>query len=87
MTMTNGTDMGSDQDADADADMEEDEAFVEMIDTPQSGSLRVPEAPMTQAANFRLTNGTSGQSSAGHGGMEGLENQTCVQGYVRIGAH
>jgi hypothetical protein len=72
-TMTNGADMGSDADADADADMEEDDSFVEMVDAGR----RAPDAP---AANFRLTNGNSG------GGMEGLDNQTCVQGYVRIGA-
>jgi len=78
--MTNGTvDMGSDQDADADADMEEDDSFVEMNDSQH----RAPDASMTQGANFRLSNGNTGQ---GGGHMEGLENQTCVQGYVRIGA-
>lgn len=82
-TMTNGVEMGSDQDADA--DMEEDESFVEMIDAPRSSAQRAPEASMTQAANFRLTNGHPNQVVHG-GGIEGLENQSCVQGYVRIGA-
>jgi hypothetical protein len=80
-TMTNGTnDIGSDQDADADADMEEDDSFVEMTDV---GHVRVPEAQMAQAANFRLSNGGNEQRNPS---MDGLENQTCVTGYVRIGA-
>jgi hypothetical protein len=81
--------MGSDQDADADADadMEEAESFVGLIDAARSAGQRAPEASMDQAANFRLTNGHPNQGGNGHGGgMEGLENQTCVQGYVRIGA-
>jgi hypothetical protein len=83
---TNGTDaIGSDQDADADADMEEDDSYVEMTDAP---SQRAPEAPMVGAANFRLMNGNpSGQQGGGSTvRMEGMENQTIVQGYVRIGA-
>lgn len=85
-TMANGVDMGSDQDADADADMEEDNSYAEMIDAPRSGSQRAPEAAMVQSANFRLTNVNASQDGSGHSSMEGLENQTCVQGYVRIGA-
>jgi hypothetical protein len=89
-TMTNGVDMGSDQDADADADadMEEDESFVELIDASHTAGQRAPEASMGQAANLRLTNGhpNQGGSGRGGGGMDVLENQTCVQGYVRIGA-
>lgn len=78
--MTNGTDdLGSDQDADADADMEEDDSFVEMTDVGH----RAPEAPMAQAANFRLSNGGGEERKSG---MEGFENQTMVGGYVRIGA-
>jgi hypothetical protein len=78
--MTNGTDdLGSDQDADADADMEEDDSYVEMTDVRR----RVPEAPMAQAANLRLRNGTSEESRSE---MDGFQNQTCVGGYVRIGA-
>ena len=78
-TMANDTDdIGSDQDADADADMEEDDSFVEMTDV---GHGRAPEAPITQAANFRLSNGEQRNT-----GIDGLENQSCVAGYVRIGA-
>jgi hypothetical protein len=78
--MTNGTDdLGSDQDADADADMEEDDSFVEMTDVGR----RAPEAQMAQGANFRLSNGSHEQRNTG---MDGLDNQTCVAGYVRIGA-
>lgn len=79
--MANGADaMASDQDADADADadMEEDDSFVEMADAP----LRAPEASMAPTANFRLTNG----HEQGRAVMDGLENQACVGGYVRIGA-
>lgn len=83
-TITNGADMGSDQDADADADMEEDDSYAEMMDAPHSGQ-RAPEAPLAQGTNFRLTNGNNSQGGV-HTVMEGLENQTCVQGYVRIGA-
>jgi hypothetical protein len=80
-TMTNGTDdIGSDQDADADADMEEDDSFVEMTDV---GHGRAPEAQMAQAANFRLSNGGNEQRNPS---VDGLENQTCIAGYVRIGA-
>ena len=80
-TMTNGTDdIGSDQDADADADMEEDDSFVEMTDVVHG---RAPEAQMAQAANFRLSNSGNERRDPS---MEGLENQTCVAGYVRIGA-
>ena len=78
----NGTDaIGSDQDADADADMEEDDSYVEMTD-----AARAPEAPM--GANFRLSNGNGNANNQPGGGlrMEGMENQTIVQGYVRIGA-
>ena len=71
--MANGADMGSDPDADADADMEEDD-YIDM--NTATHSTRPPEG-----ADFRLANGAS-QSSA----MDGLENATCVQGYVRIGA-
>ena len=78
-TITNGTgDLGSDQDADADADMEEDDSFVEMTDVGR----RAPEAPIATAANFRLSNGGEQRNT----GMDGLENQTCVGGYVRINA-
>lgn len=91
--MANGTDtMGSDQDADADADMEEDDSFVEMSDASGQRSL---EAPMSQGTNFRLANGSGNSAThqqpqggnSGHGPvLEGMENQTCVGGYVRIGA-
>ena len=89
--MTNGIDeIGSDQDADADADMEEDDSYVEMTDG------RAPEAAMAhqQGTNFRLSNGTGGNSNndrQGGGsinstsGIEGIDCQS-VQGYVRIGA-
>ena len=77
--MTNGADdPGSDQDADADADMEEDESFVEM-DVRQ----RAPEAQIPQGAGFRLSNGVNEQRNTV---MDGLENTSCVSGYVRIGA-
>ena len=76
--MTNGTDhLESDQDADADADMEEDDSFVDM------GPGRTgPEVQMAHGAGFRLSDGLNGQRTA----MDGLENTTCVAGYVRIGA-
>ncbi|KAG0645785.1 hypothetical protein D0Z07_8063 [Hyphodiscus hymeniophilus] len=76
--MMNGTeDLGSDEDADADADMEEDDSFVET-----EVGRRAPEAQMAHGATFRLSNGASEQRT----GMDGLENTTCVAGYVRIGA-
>lgn len=98
--MTNGLEeMGSDPDADADADadMEEDNSFVEMADAPLASGQRGQEAAMAQAANFRLANGYGGstphqqQQQQGGGGrrgpvIESMENQTCVGGYVRIGA-
>jgi hypothetical protein len=83
-SIKNGTDMGSDQDAECDADMEENDSFVEMGNTSHIEGQRMPSAPMTQATNFRLSNGnTNGNVNSV---MEGIENQTCVQGYVRIGA-
>jgi hypothetical protein len=78
-TMTNGTN-DSDEDADADADMEEDDSFVQMTDMNHG---RAPEAQMVQA-NFRLSNG-GGNNEQRNSVMDGL-NQTCVSGYVRIGA-
>ncbi|KAF4635185.1 hypothetical protein G7Y89_g2911 [Cudoniella acicularis] len=80
---TNGhthTDMGSDPDADADADMDDDDSFIEMTDAPHN------HAPSAPAANFRLANGSAGQTNGnGRGAMEGIESQV-VPGYVRIGA-
>ncbi|KAG4028362.1 hypothetical protein MFRU_022g00820 [Monilinia fructicola] len=84
-------DIGSDQDADGDADMEEDDTFVDMTDVNASVQ-RAPEAPMSNATNFRLANGGINMQGVNAGGntranvMEGMENQTHVQGYVRIGA-
>ncbi len=78
--MTNGTaDVGIDQDLDADAEMDEEDAFVETT----AAGRRAPEAPMAQAASFRLGNGIEEDRKSG---MEGLEHQTCIAGYVRIGA-
>jgi hypothetical protein len=95
--MANGPDTaGTDPDADADADADmEDDSFVEMSDAPLASGQRGPEAAMAQAANFTLANGYGGstphqqqQGANGRRGpvMEGMENQTCVGGYVRIGA-
>jgi len=96
--MMNGSDaIGNDPDADADADadMEEDDSFVEMSDAPLASGQGGTEPAVAQAANFRLANGygssTPHQQQQGNGGrrgpvMEGMENQTCVAGYVRIGA-
>jgi hypothetical protein len=83
-----------DADADADADMEEDD-FVEMSNAPLASGQGGPDGTLAQAANFRLANGfgssTPHQQQQGTNGrrgpvMEGMENQTCVGGYVRIGA-
>lgn len=84
-------DIGSDQDADGDADMEEDDTFVDMADV-NAGAQRAPEAPMSNTTNFRMTNGGNNMQSVNTGGnprgnvMEGMENQSHVQGFVRIGA-
>ncbi|KAF7854543.1 hypothetical protein EAF04_010352 [Stromatinia cepivora] len=84
-------DIGSDQDADGDADMEEDDTFVDMTDV-NAAVQRAPEAPMSNTTNFRLANGGINMQGVNAGGnsrgnvMEGIENQTHVQGYVRIGA-
>lgn len=86
-----------DADVDADADMEEDDNFVEMSDVPLPSGRRGPEAALARAASFSLANGYGGsrphqRQSANERrgpvieGMEGMENQTCVAGYVRIGA-
>lgn len=96
--MANGPDTAGtdpDADADADADMEEDDSFVEMSDAPLASGQRGSEAAMAQAANFTLANGYGGstphqqqQGANGRRGpvLDGMENQTCVGGYVRIGA-
>ncbi|ESZ95083.1 hypothetical protein SBOR_4538 [Sclerotinia borealis F-4128] len=88
-------DLGSDQDADGDADMEEDDTFVDLADVNAGVGQRAPEASMSNTTNFRLANGginMQGVVNAGGGGnsrgngMEGMENQSHVQGYLRIGA-
>ncbi|KAG9247198.1 hypothetical protein BJ878DRAFT_477623 [Calycina marina] len=70
--ISNGHDMGSDPDADAEADMEE-EVYIDMSNGSHVSRL-------SEGANFRLTNGSPNSSP-----MNGLENATCISGYVRIG--
>ncbi|RFU29956.1 hypothetical protein B7463_g6395, partial [Scytalidium lignicola] len=75
--------MGSDQDAEGDAEMEDEDAFADM--TEPAPVPRAPDAPMTAAATYRLTNGNGAANAVN--AMDGLENTTAamVSGYVRLG--
>ena len=79
----------SDADADADADMVEVDRFVEMNSSGGGGGSggEARKASASALAGFRLSNGNSSSSEREQKmGMEGLEGQSCVAGYLRIGA-
>ena len=77
------TDLTMGSDADEDADGEEDDFA--MADVPHPSSQRNINGSLAQPGHYQYSNGNSNQVNGHAGDMDGLENASCIQGYVRVG--